>query len=58
VLQSHYHLIHPRRLSGSEWAYELGVVDEGDTATLSLLAAAPHAFFCLVLSHLLQAEWQ
>jgi hypothetical protein len=24
------------RLSGSEWAYELGVVDEGDTATLSL----------------------
>jgi hypothetical protein len=24
------------RLSGSEWAYNLGVVDEGDTATLSL----------------------
>lgn len=24
------------RLSGSEWAYELGVVDEGDTASLNL----------------------
>jgi hypothetical protein len=49
----------PCRLSGCEWAYELGVVGEGDTATLSLLAAAPHAFYpsSFPCSRLSGREW-
>jgi hypothetical protein len=57
------------RLSGSEWAYELGVVDEGDTATLfpvhdyavacvtSRPAALKHVYALLCACRLSGSEW-